>query len=214
MVSSHANNEVYATFLKHVTEAITRHARRLASHQVAPSSCLLPGQHDRFASNCAAAAKDEWSPLFVMIDGDDAERLAIERVFPGVCIRVCQFHLIQACRSFCRRLYGTTNEGVRTTKIMLDAIRQAQRCPQAELWEQFYGEFGRTAQGVSTPQQWQALDTYIQDEWFSPRWLSKAVDFGLPVHLTRDAGLSTNNYAEAAFRVFDRVFLLSRCNKR
>jgi hypothetical protein len=40
------------------------------------------------------------------------------------------------------------------------------------------------------------------------------VDFSLPDGLFRDDGLNVNNFVEASFKVFDKVFLESTSNKR
>ena len=44
-------------------------------------------------------SKDDYSPAFVMIDGDNAEQLAVEQVFPKKPICMCQFDFMQACSS-------------------------------------------------------------------------------------------------------------------
>jgi hypothetical protein len=151
-----------------------------------------------------------------MIDADEAERNAVEQCFPRIAIRVCQFHLMQACRSRLSRVFGTSQEGNQRVQRPLQAIRQCQRCPNEQQWPVFFNRLGQSITAIAGDggEAWVGIRRYLEHEWFSRRWLPSAVDFGLPSHVTRDGPWSTNNYSEAAFKTFDRVFLNCRANKR
>jgi len=58
------------------------------------------------------------------------------------------------------------------------------------------------------------LHNYFESNWFSSNWAMTFVDFSLPDGLFRDDGLNVNNFVEASFKVFDKVFLESTSNKR
>ncbi len=84
---------------------------------------------DEISSLCRAIQEDDYCPNFTVIDRDDAERNAIEQVFPELAIRVCQFHLVQARRSKARLLFGRSPPGEAKTRAFLGALRKCQQCP-------------------------------------------------------------------------------------
>ena len=97
MVSRHADIEAYQFLLENLRNAVQKRAASLVNGR---SSSRYPKRyHESLLDLCAEIEEDEFAPQFMMIDGDDAERSAIERVFPGLPIRLCQFHFMQACRS-------------------------------------------------------------------------------------------------------------------
>ena len=214
MVSNHADTEAYAFLLRAFKRAVIRAALdylagriRLTIEGVTP---------ERLRHECTLVAHHGFTPAFMMIDGCDAERKAIETVWPGMPLRACQFHLMQACRSKVRKyLHKHKNVDQQTTRI-LDAIRLCQRCPSPSLWPEYYQRLGDTVNSIAEDQgqTWEGLKDYLDREWFSDRWRKYVVDFGLPFHVTRDGPWSTNNYSEASFRTFDRVFLSCQANKR
>lgn len=151
-----------------------------------------------------------------MIDGDDAEVQASKRVFPGIPIRLCQFHLVQAVRSTIRRLFGRFPNPDECSLAVVEAVRDAQRCPKRELWPQYHRRLRQAVLDVADGDQnlTTQVMAYFKRSWFSDRWLEHTVDFGLPPYITRDGPWSTNNFSEANFRVFDLVFLNCRANRR
>lgn len=151
-----------------------------------------------------------------MIDGDDAERLAIEEVFPGLVIRMCQVHLMKTVRSQARSAFGGGKVGKRKTAAFLESFRRCQRCPVANEWDRHYERLKHDTDEIAMDggEARNKLTEYLDKEWFGERWRLYCVDFGIPAHITRDGPWSTNNYAEAAFRTLDRVFLSRRVNKR
>lgn len=51
-------------------------------------------------------AEDEgWCPLFFMIDKSRAELNAILTVWPNMCVRICQFHVVQVRHLYCPILF-------------------------------------------------------------------------------------------------------------
>ena len=215
MISSHADSEAYQFLLETLQDAI----RRLADDLVSKSrSMKYDGERSRklLEYRVMEAQEDGFSPMFMMIDGDDAERLAIEVVFPGTPIRMCQFHFMQACRSRARNVFGHSKEGNRKTHEFLKRLRRCQRCPISTEWPRYYEDLQQDIDFIAKDggEARARLVSYLDRQWFSDLWLPYCVDFGIPAWMTRDGPWSTNNYAEAAFRTFDRVFLSCRVNKR
>ena len=214
MVSQHADAEAYEFLLESVRSAVHSRIESLLDGR---AKSRYPKQyHDKLLDLCTQVQEDEYTPQFMMIDGDDAERLAIERVFPGLPFRACQFHFMQACRSKARSAFGRSQAGEAKTAAFLKALRRCQRCPIEDEWLSHYARLRHEINDIAQDQGQASkmLSDYLDRVWFSNRWRSHTVDFGIPAHLTRDGPWSTNNYAEAAFRTFDRVFLSCRVNKR
>ncbi|KAK4688487.1 hypothetical protein P7C73_g1632, partial [Tremellales sp. Uapishka_1] len=214
MISDHADEEAYALMLSQVKRAASELASRLLDE---PSLVKIEGiSHSELLDSCRAVAERGLKPRFMMIDGDDAERLAIRRVFPDAPIRACQFHIMQTCRSRARRVFGRLENADHRAAKFMEAFRQCQRCPSARQWDQYYNSLREKVNEISEgdPGAWETLDKWMRKSWFNPRWRAWSVDYGLPPEVTRDGPWSTNNYSEASFRVFDRVFLSCRANKR
>lgn len=214
MVSSHADQRAYTQLLTSVRDAAERLAEAIVAN---PDVITVEGVSRETLLDAASAVVEEgFFPSFMMIDGDDAERNAIRAVFPHIPLRACQFHVMQACRSKARRAFDATSDPEANATRFLRAFRRCQRCPTREQWitykdrlkaeiEEIAGDNGEIAS---------RLMAYLQQTWFSGRWVEHVVDFGIPAHVTRDGPWSTNNYSEVAFRTFDRVFLCCRANKR
>lgn len=132
-----------------------------------------------------------------MIDGDNAERGAIERTFRGLPIRMCHFHLMQACRSQGRKIFGRGKAGKVKTTAFLDALRRCQRCPDQDDFPDYYRRLEQEIQDIAGDEgeALRTLTTYLKAYWFSDLWRSKCVDYGIPRHLTRDGPWSPNNFA-------------------
>ncbi|EIW66398.1 hypothetical protein TREMEDRAFT_65685 [Tremella mesenterica DSM 1558] len=143
-------------------------------------------------SNAILITEDGFWPLMVMIDCDAAERNAAQTVFPG------------------------TPVGREKTSRFLSALRKCQRCDVEEEWEEVYEEFEADVLELldGDEEHWETIRTWLNTQWFSESWRKCIMDYGLPREHTRDGPLSTNNFVEAAFRTFDRVFLQARANKR
>ena len=216
MVSNHADTEAYRYLFDNFSEAVRHRAKKIASGQATSTIRGDADQLDRFRRNCNIIAEDGFEPLFLMIDGDDAERGAGQGRWPECPIRMCQFHLMQACRARVRAILGQFESAEWLTEKILEALRRAQRCKEEESWLEYYTAFKREVLELidNDEKSWNVLDQYLRQEWFSKRWLRSTTDIGLPPFVTRDGPWSTNNYAEAAFRVFDKVFLGCRVNRR
>ncbi|ORY35080.1 hypothetical protein BCR39DRAFT_556578 [Naematelia encephala] len=214
MVSNYADEEAYSFFLSAIKKAIVKLAREIIEDRV---KIKIDGvTASQLKAACNAVIEDGLLPAFAMIDGDDAERRAIEHEFPDTPIRVCQFHFMQACRSRARRVFSQSAEREVLASSFLEALRRCQRCPSSASWALYYhnleDEVNELAQDDG--EAWEEFDRYLKKEWFSDRWRPYLIDYGLPPHVSRDGPWSTNNYSEAAFRTFDRVFLGCRANKR
>lgn len=214
MISQHGGKTQYHHFLSTVKQAIETRSGEINSNTVQPSKVGELG--DRLREYAQDIVMDDFTPPFVMIDGCDAERAAIDRVWPNIYKRVCQFHLMQAIRGHCRSVFGASPRGELKTTAILDAIRELQRCPDEDKWESHWVELGQKVNGIANDdgETWESFSAYLLKHWFSSRWRKYCVDFGLP-HTTFASGpWSTNNYVESTFRVFDRVLLSGRSNKR
>ena len=218
MVSLHADTRAYATMLGSLKRAVEKRAKALVDGSAQPS---FPSEyHEEIHMNAQAIVEDGFWPQFVMIDGADPERLAIEEVFPGTTIRLCQFHLMQSVSAYLRGVFGISSaEGTLKVNQCLKPIRLAQRCESEEEWEATWNRLRVSIQEIAgndddgREQTAQIMD-YLRREWFGPIWREYCVDYGLPSHLTHDGFAGTNNWVEAAFRVIDRIFLNCRANNR
>ena len=215
MLHRSKETEAYQHLLEVLKERIEDHAERLSTKATEPR---YHGQksRDTLEKYCTEVTEDGYAPRFVMIDGDDAERGAIETAFPGTPVRLCQFHFMQACISKITSQFGRSKEGSRKTDRVLQCLRKLQRCPNESDWPSAYQCFQDEIDSIANDrgEVSAALVRYFDRSWFSERWRPYCVDYGIPVENTRDGPWSTNNYAEAAFRTFDRVFLCCRVNKR
>ncbi|KAK6905654.1 hypothetical protein I203_106484 [Kwoniella mangroviensis CBS 8507] len=216
MVSAHANHSTYHLFLHEVSTAIQNLARRIVNGTHTFESDQITMTEEDFISHCRIIAEDGFFPRFAMIDGDDAERIALELEFPHTSIRMCQFHLMQACRSRAKRELHRFEDRDRLAAGFLSCVRSAQRCPSEDLWPVYKEKFRKDIANLADQDEdtVSRLMEYMNSEWFSERWRAKVIDYGMPASVTRDGPWSTNNYVEAAFRTFDRVFLSCRANKR
>lgn len=214
MISQHAGEWDYRHFLKTVKAAVEERAKILDSQAAKPAKS--EDLHDRILQHATFIVEDTFMPPFVMIDGCDAERAAIDAVWPNIYKRVCQFHLMQAVRGHCRSYFGTLPPGELKTTAVLNAIRVAQRCPAEEQWAESWTKLGATVTDIAQDrgQTWRDLGKYLKAHWFSDRWRKYCVDYGLPNYTFAEGPWSTNNYVESTFRVFDRVLLSGRSNKR
>lgn len=212
MISQHGGQEQYRHFLDTVQTAIERRAKAIDEEGVPPAKA--PDLHERVRLHATFIAEDGFAPPFFMIDGCDAERAAIDSVWPNIRKRVCQFHFMQASRGHCRSYFGASEAGEMKTTAVLNAIRAAQRCPVDSQWNDYWMMLGDEVTRIAADGgvAWTSLST--KSHWFSDRWRPYCVDYGLPPNTFPEGPMSTNNYVESTFRVFDRVLLSGRSNKR
>jgi len=213
MISQHGKAAQYRRFLRKVGKAVKRRALSILG---GTSTTKSEDEDGRMRTNMIEISEDGFVPPFVMIDGCDAERKAIDSVWPGIAKRVCQFHLMQAIKGMCRTLFGRSDAGAIKTQSTLEAIRACQRCPDERSWQEYMDILGARMRVIAddSGEVWTRFRTYLQSTWFSDRWRAWCVDYGIPCDAFRDGPWSTNNYVEATFRVFDRVLLCGRSNKR
>lgn len=215
MVSRNGDTEAYTFLLQRLVDAVERHAHDLVGG-AAPSLVLREGDKTALLQKAAIVAEDGFRPPFMMIDGDNAERRAIEQVWPGLPIRVCQFHVMQSVRIKATSVFGNSQRGRQLVDLYLKVVRDAQRCRIESQWPEFRDKFEQEVLSLceNNAQRANVLTGHMANMWFSPTWRRTTVDYGMPPSMTRDSPWSTNNYAESIFRTFDRVFLNCRANKR
>ena len=133
MIHQSKESAAYRHMLHVLKDRVEQHAKRLTEHTTEPR---YQDQHlvDSLMKHCVEVVEDDYSPSFVMIDGDDAERFAIEDTFPGLPIRLCQFHFMQACISRIRSVFGRSKPGIRKTISVIRSLRRLQRCPIESEW--------------------------------------------------------------------------------
>ena len=216
MVSFHSDTEAYTTLLETVRNKIIEYATLVVQGDVELSASLSPEDRELALWECEDVAKHGYSPRFIEIDGDDAERAAIEATFSAaVPIRMCQFHLMRAIRARSTRKFTLSTAGVKKSDRFLEAVRKCQRCRSEEDWAAHVEQLRNDLQEISGDTNTTTyLMEYMDRQWFSTRWRDSCTDIGLPEWATRDDVVSTNNTAEVSFRVLDRVFLNCQANKR
>lgn len=219
MVSNTADTSAYRYIIQSLRTAITDMARKIMGGF---RDFNFPDYEiDDLLLICQDVIEDGWVPAFGVIDGCDAERRAMEEEFdqPGspFPVRACQFHVIQAVRSKARAVFSFPGaERDEAVSAFLDAFRETQRCGTAANWPSTYDRLLDVTRELARGQEAKvtSMKAYLDREWFSDRWRPKVVDYGLPDGCSRTGPLSTNNFAEAAFRNFKRCFLHHRANKR
>jgi hypothetical protein len=216
MVHTNAIGSAYYNFMKGFARTVQEHARKITDHEVSPVLEFNSAQERAsFYRACADIAEDGWVPAFGMIDAAEQEREAIAKAFCGIPIRMCQYHLIEAVRKQFFKFFGRITSENQDAHIALQALRELQRCPSPDRFDEYYRQFRLTVQDLDrSPSLWRKVDDYLMNGWFSWRWRASCMDYGLPSQVTRDGPWSTNNYIESAFNVFDRIFLDCRANKR
>lgn len=217
MVSNHIDSQTYTTLLREVRDAVYRRAEGFYEGQ--HDSCTFPDYDPEVWNVCImdiVQQDGEYSPPLFMIDSDDAERNAIESVFPRTVIRVCQFHFMQGIRGTCMEMFGRSDGAESSIQAVFACVRRAQRCPHDSRWPEYLQKLGRDVTEIADDEgeTWDHFRKYLHKTWFAPRWLRYVIDFGMPPDQTRDGAWSTNNYAEVAWKIFDKVFLNGRANRR
>jgi hypothetical protein len=213
MIAQHGGSRQYYRLLRKVTEAIEARAAYIVEKK---TSSKPPELLSRILVNAMVISEDDFLPPFVMIDGCNSERKAIDRIWPCIKKRVCQFHLMQAIKNFARTLFASDLRGRQQVDDVLKVIRKAQRCPESELWEEYFAVLRDEIRRIAGDELrvWPRFATYLNQNWFSDIWRPYCIDYGLPLDAFRDGAWSTNDYVEATFRMFDRVLLCGRANKR
>lgn len=218
MVSQHADTRAYTRMLSKVDKAIYKRAVEIS--QGAPIAKRDKALHPEILENAQGIVEQgHFVPAMMMIDGDNAERRAIQSVYPNLPVRACQFHFLQAVRSKCRTFFGRSDKGIRQTQLTMEALRQVQRCPEEDEWADYYKILEETVSNIGGGGEdgaalWLEMDVYLQQSWLSPNWRPLLCDYGMPPGAFRESAWATNNFAESAFRIFDRVILGARSNRR
>ncbi|KIM87288.1 hypothetical protein PILCRDRAFT_271067 [Piloderma croceum F 1598] len=190
----------------------------------------------------ARIVRTGWVPGHFMIDKSLAEKRAIQRVWAGAIICVCQFHIIQAILRWVEEKgcgesgklskktgkqpkkavdrTGKPSLPTAAMKEVLEAFRWAQRCRNTpnDRWHQaqviFEGSLQRICHSHNCAESFATILKYFRDNWWCDEWRDLCTDIGLPQGQTRDGTFNTNNWTESAYRTFDVVFLENRKNKR
>ncbi|KAE8221862.1 hypothetical protein CF319_g4848 [Tilletia indica] len=166
------------------------------------------------------AEAEAWRPASVTIDKCRAELNAINSVWSGVQVRICQFHIMQA---ICRWDTETKSSTARPPGIarqdkavVCTAFREAQRCRSLDDWSKALQAFearikdGLKGYGAAIVDQ---VLKYFATNWWSTPWHNLVTDIGLHAGQTRDE-INTSNTMQRAFKTFDEIFLACRVNKR
>ncbi|KAF7362357.1 hypothetical protein MVEN_00582400 [Mycena venus] len=207
-------------FLRETKRLVEKMAADLVNGRV-PVAAGLEDKRDELLAQARLIVQYGWIPAFFMIDKSRASKAAIEEVFPGVPIRICQFHVMQAILRWQR---DNAPEGERQPRpvlslprkhMLLQAVREVQRCHHISRWSRYTARFRRRLDIIVEGSQTSAetLWDYFEANWFCEEWRNYWTDMGLPDGSNRDGMLSTNNWTERAFKTFNQVFLGNRTNK-
>lgn len=219
MVSNTATEQMYTLFLQTILNSVNQLASELVGEFSNRDEGMDKDTQELLYLRALAVAGDDgegFCPAFMMIDHSAAERNAIRTVFPGLPIRLCQFHFMQACKSNGQTAFPRDIQGTTQLNMYMKALRKAQRCPTEADWPKYFKALEADVNAIAWDDgaAWRKIGTYLSKYWFDDSWRPYCVDYGIPPHYNRDGPWSTNNYAEVAFRVFDRTFLSCRVNKR
>ncbi|THU75493.1 hypothetical protein K435DRAFT_880724 [Dendrothele bispora CBS 962.96] len=159
---------------------------------------------------------EEWKPLFVMIDKYRPEYIAVNAVWDDMCIRLCQFHVIQAILRWDDdhgKLLKARLQLSRVQKYkLLWSFRELQHAHDEESWMEEKNLFLERLRIIVPKESFNPIKEYFEQNWFTKFWRDLWTDIGLPEGHNRDE-ISTNNFTERAFKMFDEIFLENRANK-
>ncbi|THU88277.1 hypothetical protein K435DRAFT_680156, partial [Dendrothele bispora CBS 962.96] len=221
-VSGDVKTETLIIFLAKVKELVESMAEDIVNDTAMIDEALRLHQEELIANADAVLNSGEWVPLFFMIDKCRAEYHAILHVWPGACIRLCQFHVIQSILRW-EDEKGDPEARRPSLKqpkqhMLLYAFRDLQRAYDEDTCEEEKGLFLRRIRekivpnGKNKDAEVDTITIYFERNWFDPFWRDLWTDIGLPAGHNRDR-ISTNNFTERAFKTFDQIFLDNRANK-
>ncbi|KAG8706916.1 hypothetical protein FRC09_002125 [Ceratobasidium sp. 395] len=207
------SQDVQATSL---TQLLTSWMTCLRAHSRRILAGLKP--HNRTETEIAvieasamALLDSQWTPAFVMIDKDNAERNASKKAFPQT----------ESGNT------GKTKKKAPAKKKMvpaeahssiLKAFRFTQRCRSAAEFPLAQAAFESAIQRICDEYEIDDMCSlicgYFSENFWSPLWRDCVTDIGLPAGAVRDGILNTNNYAESIIKTFKSQFLGMRKNKR
>ncbi|KIJ46841.1 hypothetical protein M422DRAFT_249585 [Sphaerobolus stellatus SS14] len=236
LLSANIKTTTLYTYFIETENRVLERAREIVKD---PASIIHENERDhknilKHASR--AVQKNKWRILKWMIDKCRHLINAIKRFCAQAVIIICQFHIIQALielRGDKERITGSPRIPDGLKFEYTSYFREAQRCRTKEDWPMYEARFFRRLEHVCMhgnveDSMVEGSDQSDSDDnlprsaqlpspaknWFTEFWLPHVTDIGLPSGRTRDGSFNTNNFSEAAFLVFDRVFLDHRKNKR
>ncbi|KAF7357048.1 hypothetical protein MVEN_01041600 [Mycena venus] len=221
-LSGTINTETQVEFLTRVKARVEKMAHDLVAGRVDVDPAF-EHQKDRLLAEAQKIVDSPrgWRPAFIIIDKFRPSRIAIRRVFgPGIVIRICQFHVIQAILRWDRE-HGDDMEPQKRPKLsvarkhlLIHAVREIQRCRNPARWDEHVARFRtRVERLTETSASAQMIMRYFEVNWFCEEWRDYWTDIGLPPGANREGMLNTNNWTERAFKTFQQVFLCNRANK-
>ena len=119
--------------------------------------CFLPGETQQdFAWGFRCFQEYSISPKVIIIDGDQAQKNAIEEVFPNTPTLLCIWHVNQCVLSNCKALVGQED---------WESFQAAWRTViQARTALEFDDNWGKFQAKYANPKTQQCV-TYLQKEW-------------------------------------------------
>ncbi|KZP10623.1 hypothetical protein FIBSPDRAFT_757936, partial [Athelia psychrophila] len=212
-ISSDVTADTMALFLQDIKLLVEAEAEKIVA--------IDPGLLEHRGSLLAEpriVIQEGWWPAFFMIDKSRAEKNGIQRVFPGIPIRICQFHVVQAILRWEKDEpsgQGRPKLSLVQKHHLLYAVRNLQRCRDSHDWDDKLRVFYRRVGVLSNDDSDKAerIKAYFNVNWFKLEWRDHWTDIGLPRGKNHDGMLSTNNWTERAFKTFHQIFLEGRSNK-
>ena len=122
--------------------------------------CFLPGEtKDDFVWAFQCFQELGISPNVVIMDGDQAQKNAVEEVFPNTPTLLCIWHVNQCVLAKCKSVVGEENQ-----KAFNAAWRSIIQAPTIEQFDKQWLEFETQ---YLVPQTQQCV-IYLQNEWLRP----------------------------------------------
>ena len=142
-ISNYSDTKMYRFLLRAIREAIEQLAKKIVDEDF--RGFELHGFNiEDVVERSKEVITRGWRPLYIMIDGDTAERNAIELELPGVPIQMCIFHFLQALRPKAREYFGgpciPSETRDRRVDLFLNLIREVLRCPDEEEWPRYWNK--------------------------------------------------------------------------
>ncbi|KAJ7128853.1 hypothetical protein C8R46DRAFT_1331939 [Mycena filopes] len=219
-LSANITSPTQVEFLAKAKQLVEKMARDLLNGSVQVAQGLTEFKDELLAQARYVGVQDRHSAWQVLCC-THLSPLTSFTVFPGIIVRICQFHVMQAILRW-ERDHGPGGNHLPRPALslvrkhqLLFAVRELQRCRLIDRWPAYTARFRQRLEALAEGSATTAdhLWGYFEANWFTEEWLMYWTDMGLPAGANRDGMLSTNNWTERAFKTFNQVFLGNRTNK-
>ncbi|KZP15732.1 hypothetical protein FIBSPDRAFT_958571 [Athelia psychrophila] len=175
-ISSDVTADTMALFLQDIKLLVEAEAEKIVNggSEVAIDPGLLEHRESLLAES-RIVIQEGWWPAFFMIDKSRAEKNGIQRVFPGIPIRICQFHVVQAILRWEKDEpsgQGRPKLSLVQKHHLLYAVRDLQRCRDSHDWDDKLRVFYRRVGVLSNDDidKAERIKAYFNVNWFKLEW--------------------------------------------